>query len=83
MDQSISMQVRMDYKSQLLVKDQPPNIPNIITIPSICLLALADFGMPLQGLIAVAIQIKAGIQQLTKVRVTQLISKSKRGKIWD
>lgn len=53
------MQGRMDYKSTFISKDQPPNIPNIITISSICLLVLADVSMPL------AVQIKAALQLIS------------------
>lgn len=64
-------------KATLLVKDQPPDIPNLVTILSIGLLSFVDFSVPLQGLISLITQIKAGLQQLNKIRLSQLISKSR------
>jgi len=62
-------------KVPLLVKDQPLDILNLITILNIGLLACVDFSVPLQGLTALTTQIKAGIQQLNEIRLIQLISK--------
>lgn len=77
MDQSMFHAGKDGLQTLLLVKDQLPDIPNLVTILSISFLAFVDFGLPLQGLITLAIQIKAGLQQLNEMRLTQLISKSR------
>lgn len=63
-------------KAPLLVKDQPPDVPNLVTILSIGLLAFVDFSGLLQGLIALTMQIKAGLQQLNKISLILFVSKS-------
>lgn len=68
---------RWIIKALLLVKDPFPDIQNLATILSIDLPALVDFSVPLQGLIALTILIKSVLQQLNKIRLTQLISKSR------
>lgn len=50
------------------VKDQPPDIPNLVSILSIGLLACVDFSVPVQGLIALNTQIKAELLLMNEMR---------------
>lgn len=48
MDQSMFHAGKDGLQTLLLVKDQLPDIPNLVTILSISFLAFVDFGLPLQ-----------------------------------
>lgn len=82
-----SVEGRLDYKTLFSAKDQPPDIPNLVSIlrqyvyiyiykSSIYFKidACVDFSVPVQGLIALNMQIKAELLLLNEIS-SLLISK--------